>query len=149
MNIEFSDADFAEVERRLRERHAPQAFDELRSRVLGAAVAELEAERNARRGGGAWPYAAMAACLLLGLGLAQAAAITSLIPERAGQREEAVVSAVTLRRLCPELSLDDARELAPFVSLPRTAVALPLPQADSSPMRGDVEIRNVVRGDSK
>lgn len=149
MNLEFFEADFSGVERQLRERHVPQASDDLRSRVLGGVVSELEANRNVRRGGGAWPYAAMAACLLLGLGLAQAAATTSLIPERAGQREEAVVSTASLRRLCPELSEDDARELAPFVSLPRAAVALPLPQAGSSPIRGDVEIQNVVRGESK
>jgi hypothetical protein len=149
MNVGFSDADFSEVERQLRERHVPQASDELRSRILGAVVAELGAERNVRRGGSAWPYAAMAACLLLGLGLAHAAAITSLIPESAGQREKAFVSAATLRRLSPELSEDDARQLSLFVSLPRTAVALPLPQSDPSPARGDFDIRSFVRGESK
>jgi len=148
MNVGFSEADFSEVERRLRERHLPLAPDELRARVLGAAVAELEAERKVRRGS-AWPYAAMAACLLLGLGLAQAAAITSLIPHSAGQPEKAFVSAAALRRLSPDLSEDDARQLSLFVSLPRTAVALPLPQSDPSPARGDFDIRSFVRGESK
>ena len=148
MKLDFSDADFSGFERQLRERHVMQAA-ELRSRILGAVSVELDAKHNAQSGSGAWPYAAMAACLLLGLGLAQAAAITSLIPEGTGQREEAAVSIATLRRLCPELSEDDARQVAPFVSLPRMAVALPSPQPDLSPIQGDVNTQRPVRGEPK
>ena len=149
MNVDSSDAGLSELERQLCARHGRERAAELRSRVLGAVLAELKAERVVRRGGAAWPYAAMAACLLLGLGLTQAASITSLMPASAGRQEKAVVSVATLRRLCPELSEADARSLSLFVSLPRNAVAMPLPQSEPLPVVADVDAGNVLRGESK
>ena len=132
MKSEYPEADFDKLERRLRERHAYGSSDSLRARVLGAVAAELDAPSASwREGGMAW-YVAIAACLLLGLGLAQAASITPLISQRVAEPRDASVSAAVLRRLSPDLSEADAQEFSRLVSMPRAALALPVAQTHLS-----------------